>query len=423
MSFSNSGLPLDPAKQSAMPPPPRWLAALFFAWCALVPATLVQAGEPAYRILSTDTAPIAGLGALAVSKDGSLVAAGTLWGTVQVWDWRRAAMVSSLKIKQELIENLFFMDDDRRLTVLYSDDIGEQHMYVWEMASGVVADEEKVQGIGTGYFMPDGTVGMHHGDGIAFMDQKGEYANRYIAFDAYMDSFALSPDGQLIAGGGSTPHYEELVIRDAQGKFLKAIDIGFQPYDTVFSPDSRTVAVLQQENGGLGNPAEFDPSTNAYELFDVATGEKLRRFQGHKLFLSGAQFSPDGKRFLTWSGDRTLILWDIDTGEMIHRLEGHRDSISGGGFLGEGSLIVSSSLDGCMKLWSAATGREIVSMHALGEQTEPPSFVAIRPDGRFFEGGLQRLEIIKMKDGADGPAVTKEERQALKLQAMEISAD
>jgi WD40 repeat protein len=422
VSFPKSRLPVDPVKQSAMPSPLRWLAALFFAWVLLASAT-AEAGEPSYRILSTDTAPIAGLSALAVSEDGSLVAAGTLWGTVQVWDWRRATMISSRKIQHELIQNLFFMDDDRRLTVLYSDDIGEQHMYVWEIATGAVADEDKVQGMGTGYFMPDGTVGVYHGNGIAFMDQKGKYANRYIEFDAYMDSPALSPDGQLIAGGGSTPHYEELVIRDAQGKFLKAIDTGFQPYDTVFSPDSRTVAVLQQENGGLGNPNEFNPRTNGYELFDIATRKRLRRFGGHSLYLSGAQFSPDGSRFLTWSGDGALILWDIDTGEMIHRLEGHRDAVSAGRFLGDGSLIVSSSLDGSMKIWSAATGREIVSMHALGEQTEPPSFVTIQPHGRFFEGGLQRLEIIKMKDGADGPALTREERQALKLQAMEISAD
>ena len=304
------------------------LAVLFLAWCIPALATIAQAGEPAspYRVLSTDAAQIHQLTELAVSKDGSLVAVGTLHGAVQVWDWRRATMVSSRKIDEQIVENLFFMDDDKRLTVLYSPDIGEQHMYVWEMATGAVADEDKVQGTGTGYFMPDGTIGMEHGVGFAFMDQQGKYANRYVEFDESMAHPAMSPDGQLIAGGGYQLHYEELVIRDAQGKFLKAIDTGFQPYDTVFSPDSKTVAVMQQEDGGLLNPADFNPKTNVYELFDVATGKKLQRFEGHhKLYLSGAQFSPDGSRFLTWSGDGTLVLWDVKTGEMhppFHRSSG-----------------------------------------------------------------------------------------------------
>lgn len=407
------------------PPLLRLVAALFIAWYILAPATVAWASEPAshYRVHSTDAAEIHQLTQLAVSEDGSLVAVGTLYGTVQVWDWRHATMVSSRKIDEEVVENLFFMDDDKRLTVLYSPDLGEQHMYVWEMATGAVADEDKVDGAGTGYFMPDGTIGMAHGGGIAFMDQKGKYAGRTIKFDDEMASLAVSPDGQFIAGGGYRKHYEQLVIRDTEGKLLSVIDTGFQPYDTVFSPDSKIVAVLQQENGGLGNAAEFDPSTNAYELFDVATGEKLRRFGGHDLFLSGAQFSPDGKRFLTWSGDRTLILWDMETGEMIHRLAGHRDSVSDGRFLGDGSLIVSSSMDGSMKIWTADEGRELVSMHALGEQTEPPSFIAIQPDGHFFEGGPWFLEVIKVQDGTDGPALTRKERQVLKLPAIEISAD
>ena len=41
--------------------------------------------SPAYRVFSTEAAQIHELGALAVSRDGSLIAAGTLYGTVQIW--------------------------------------------------------------------------------------------------------------------------------------------------------------------------------------------------------------------------------------------------------------------------------------------------------------------------------------------------
>lgn len=46
-------------------------------------------------------------------------------------------------------------------------------------------------------------------------------------------------------------------------------------------------------------------------LWDVATGNEVRRFAGHTEVLRGAEFSPDGKYILTASDDGTTRLWNI----------------------------------------------------------------------------------------------------------------
>jgi WD40 repeat protein len=395
---------------------------------ALTPSAASAAGvAPRYRVVSTTSIPMAPIGEIAVSKDGRLLAVAGLWGTVDIWDWRRGMIVQSRQIRQGYIENLFFMDDDRRLSVLYAEDI-QQHLYVWELATGAVADEEMVDSLGRPYPAPDGTIGLEHGNGMAFMDQKGAYANRHVVLPGMSIGYALSPDGTFFAGPGTgyiggVRYYDHLVISDSEGKVIKLIDVGFDARETVISPDSRTVAVRQREDRGKSTPASFKTAVNGFDLYDVESSKKLRRIGGHSQFVSGGLFSPDSARFLTWSSDKTLALWDVATGKLVHRFEGHRDSVSAGLFLDGGALIASSSMDGSVKIWSAADGRELASLHTLGNQTDEPSFIALQPDGRLFEKGPKQLKIIEVKaDGKDGPALPDDKRAALRVPVLEVTA-
>jgi WD40 repeat protein len=63
-------------------------------------------------------------------------------------------------------------------------------------------------------------------------------------------------------------------------------------------------------------------------LWDVATGKAVRRFEGHAEWVFSVAFSPDSKRALSGSYDRTVRLWDIETGQELRRFQGHADHIS-----------------------------------------------------------------------------------------------
>ena len=79
---------------------------------------------------------------------------------------------------------------------------------------------------------------------------------------------------------------------------------------------------------------------------------------GHDGSVFSAAFSPDGKRIVTASNDRTERLWDAATGQPIGApLSGHEDGLVSAAFSPDGQRIVTASHDGTARLWDAATGK------------------------------------------------------------------
>ena len=100
--------------------------------------------------------------------------------------------------------------------------------------------------------------------------------------------------------------------------------------------------------------------------------------RGHTGRLISIAFSPDGKRLVTSSYDRTMRLWDSNSGELITVLRGHHDAAFFPGYCFDGSRLISSSLDGTVRTWDIRLVERNVGLR------EHKSFVydvAFRPDG------------------------------------------
>lgn len=57
-------------------------------------------------------------------------------------------------------------------------------------------------------------------------------------------------------------------------------------------------------------------------------GKLLTTLEGHTGSVWAVDFSPDGARVLTGSGNKTARLWDAATGKTVAALEGHTGSVT-----------------------------------------------------------------------------------------------
>ncbi|HEX2573655.1 MAG TPA: NACHT domain-containing protein [Polyangia bacterium] len=108
-------------------------------------------------------------------------------------------------------------------------------------------------------------------------------------------------------------------------------------------------------------------------------GGELRTFQGHADAVTGCAITPDGKRVVSTSRDKTLKLWDLDSGQCLHTLHGHTGSVTGCAITLDGRRIVSSSYDKTLKVWDRGSGR---LLHTLQGHAGGVTACAVTPDGK-----------------------------------------
>lgn len=133
-----------------------------------------------------------------------------------------------------------------------------------------------------------------------------------------------------------------------QPKLMLPIGHRLEVVSAQFSPDGKKIVT-----------ASFDKTA---KIWDVATGNLLADLKDHKDLVSAAEFSPDGKKILTASWDNTVKVWDAATKERLFTLKGHKDSIFTAHFSPDGNKIVTASADGTAKLWDVLTRRLIADL-------------------------------------------------------------
>jgi WD40 repeat protein len=82
----------------------------------------------------------------------------------------------------------------------------------------------------------------------------------------------------------------------------------------------------------------------------------VKTLKGHRNDVTFATFSPDEKRIVSSSWDKTIKIWDSNSGECLHTLKGHKRFISSVSFSPDGNRIISSSWDKTIKIWDLNSG-------------------------------------------------------------------
>lgn len=128
-------------------------------------------------------------------------------------------------------------------------------------------------------------------------------------------------------------------------------------YSVAFSPDGKLAA--SGDSGGL------------LLIWNIETNEIIQQFDGHNYAINSIDFDPNREYLVSAScGERDtsvntecirgdIILWDIETGEEVKRFEGHTDDVMTVTFDSLGERLLSGSADLTMRLWDVATGDEM----------------------------------------------------------------
>jgi WD40 repeat protein len=196
---------------------------------------------------------------------------------------------------------------------------------------------------------------------------------------------ALSPDGRrALSGSGMTYKDGKWEPGSDYTARLWNVDTGEEVRrfpghkdrvcSVTFSPDGKRALT------GCGN------TDRPIRIWNVETGEQLGHLVGHSAWVNKLVFSADGRRALSASSDLTIRLWDLASGKQLRRFQGHERDVTDVAFLPDGRRIISCSWDLTVRLWDLETGLEL---HRLEGHTGSIWNVAPSPDGRIAVSGAE----------------------------------
>lgn len=159
----------------------------------------------------------------------------------------------------------------------------------------------------------------------------------------------FSPDGQYVVSrsGEKTVQLWDVKTGQPHGRAWRDSDANTTINKLVFSSDGKRILASTTRFGFV--------SGNDLQLLDSKTGQAIGEpWRGHEDGITVLAFSPDGKRAVSGSLDKTLRLWNTEKGQSIGEpWRGHESSIDAVAFSPNGQYVVSYSADGVFKLWDA----------------------------------------------------------------------
>ncbi|KAJ2901752.1 putative WD repeat-containing protein C9G1.05 [Zalerion maritima] len=129
--------------------------------------------------------------------------------------------------------------------------------------------------------------------------------------------------------------------------------------------------------------------------------------EGHKGYVYGVRFSPDGAKLVSVGGDKRIVFYDGKTGEKTGKVieAAHTGSIFAVDWSKDSKKIVTASADKTVKVWEVESG-EVMKTWTLGSGI-PDQQVGVvwtpRADGLIVSINLAG-DLIYLKEGSDEPS-------------------
>ncbi|MFI6518991.1 AAA family ATPase [Spirillospora sp. NPDC050679] len=113
----------------------------------------------------------------------------------------------------------------------------------------------------------------------------------------------------------------------------------------------------------------------------LASSRVRLRLGGHRDWVDGVAWSPDGALLATASRDGTARIWDAATGAERAVLDGHRDCVEAVAWSPGGDLLATAGRDGTARVWRREPGGAFTGRAVLRGHSGCVEAVAWSPDG------------------------------------------
>ncbi len=121
--------------------------------------------------------------------------------------------------------------------------------------------------------------------------------------------------------------------------------------DFVFSPDGQFIF--------SGSNLCMCSEEHVGGLWDLKTGNRLRRFVGHGGELTAVGYAPDGMHVVSGDTKGEVRLWNVSNGKTVRIFKGHQAEVLTLAVSPDGRLVASGGSDGTVNVWERQTGRHV----------------------------------------------------------------